>query len=158
MPFNPDWLFFTHYLGQSNTSFFTKLLKLEIWNKYGQENEWLIGANVIKQLLSRAPLINYLLLQRIGNFNDDLFASILQVNPLLSLRNVVVDYCHNVTERFLWMLLEQPNNLEVWNVLFCFWRKKFKFKFEFKFEFKIKRQNLWFIWFDEKNIQNLKSI
>ena len=103
-----------HWLGQSNTyNYFTKLCKLEIWNKYGQENEWLIGANVLKQLLCRAPL-NYLLLQRIGNFNDDLFASILQVNPLLSLRNIVIDYCHNVTERIIWMLLEQPNNLEVW--------------------------------------------
>ena len=72
----------------------------------------MIGANVLKQLLCRAPL-NYLLLQRIGNLNDDLFASILQVNPLLSLRNIVIDYCHNVTERIIWMLLEQPNNLEV---------------------------------------------
>ena len=73
---------------------------------------------MIKQLLCRAPL-NYLLLQRIGNINDDLFASILQLNPLLSLRNVVVDYCHNVTERFLWLLLEQPNNLEVLRCWHC---------------------------------------
>ena len=73
---------------------------------------------MIKQLLCRAPL-TYLLLQRIGNINDDLFASILQLNPLLSLRNVVVDYCHNVTERFLWLLLEQPNNLEVLRCWHC---------------------------------------
>ena len=56
---------------------------------------------------------------RVGNLNDDLFASILQLNPLLTLRNVVIDYCHNISERFFWQLLEQPNNLSVMRCWHC---------------------------------------
>ena len=66
----------------------------------------------------KAPL-TYLLLQRIGNLTDDLVTSILQVNQLLSLRNLVFDYCHSVTVASFWALLLQPNNLGVMRCWHC---------------------------------------
>ena len=38
---------------------------------------------------------------------------VLSMNRLLELRNVVIDYCHNISGRFIWLLLEQPNELRV---------------------------------------------
>ena len=105
-------------ISQMNSSYFTKLENLELWNQFGQEHEWCISTNMIKQLLFRAPL-KYLLLQRVGNLNDDLFSKILQYNPLLTLKNVVVDYCHNISSRFLWQLLEQPNMLSILRCWHC---------------------------------------
>jgi len=92
--------------------FFTKLTSLELWNKIGQNHELAVSDNVLIQLLFRAPL-TYLLLQRVGSLTDDLFSMILGMNPLLTLRNVVIDYCHNVSGKIFWMLLEHPNNLSV---------------------------------------------
>ena len=68
------------------------------------------GQGTLKQLLWRSPL-NYLHLQRIANLTDDLLYEVLKENPLLTLSNVFINYCHNVTGRFFWALLEQPNTL-----------------------------------------------
>lgn len=105
-------------IGHLNPRYFTKMTSLELWNKIGQDHELAICQNTLKQLLFRSPL-TYLLLQRIGNLTDQLFAEILQMNPLLSLRNIVIDYCHNVTSRLFWQLLETPNNLSVMRCWHC---------------------------------------
>ena len=86
------------------------MTSLELWNRVGEVHELAVCQTTLMQLLSRSPL-TYLLLQRIGNLTDNLLAEILIANPLLSLRNVVIDYCHNVTGKFFWLLLEQPNIL-----------------------------------------------
>ena len=31
----------------------------------------------------------------------------------------MIDYCHNISERFFWQLLEQPNNLSVMRCWHC---------------------------------------
>ena len=85
---------------------------LEIWNKIGQDHELAVSQSVLMQLLCRAPL-TYVLLQRIANLTDELLMEVLSMNRLLQLRNVVIDYCHNISGRFIWLLLEQPNNLAV---------------------------------------------
>ena len=87
-----------------------KLESLEIWNTVGQDYEFSLCQGTLKQLLMRSPL-NYLLLRRIPNLTDDLLIEVLKANPLLNLSTVFVDYCHNVTGRFFWLLLEQPNTL-----------------------------------------------
>ena len=99
-------------IGQLNPKYFRKLQSLELWNNIGQDHELTVCQNTLKQLLFRSPL-DYVLLQRIGNLTDDLFKEILQMNRLLTLRNVVIDYCHNITGRLFWMLLEQPNKLNL---------------------------------------------
>ena len=90
---------------------FFKLERLEIWNRVGQDHEFSVCQGTLKQLLWRSPL-NYLHLQRIANLTDDLLFEVLKANPLLTLRTVFINYCHNVTGRFFWALLEQPNTLE----------------------------------------------
>ena len=40
--------------GQLNSSHFNKLQKLELWNKFGQDHEWCIDSNLLKQLLYRS--------------------------------------------------------------------------------------------------------
>ena len=89
---------------------FFKLESLEIWNRVGEDFEFSLCQGTLKQLLMRSPL-NYLLLRRIPNLTDDLLIEVLKANPLLNLSTVFVDYCHNVTGRFFWLLLEQPNTL-----------------------------------------------
>ncbi len=91
-------------IGQLNPHYFNKLSSLELWNKIGLNHELAICQNTLKQLLYRSPL-TYLLLQRIANLTDELMEEILQMNPLLTLRNVVIDYCHNVTGKIFWMFL-----------------------------------------------------
>lgn len=103
-------------IGQLNPKYFTKLTSLELWNK--MDHELAICHNTLKQLLFRSPL-TYILLQRIGNLTDEVFADILKINPLLTLRNAVIDYCHNITGRLFWMLLEQPNCLSVLRCWHC---------------------------------------
>ncbi len=101
-----------------NPTYFTKMTSLELWNKIGQEHEYAVATTTIRQLLYKAPL-TYLLLQRIGNLTDELVASILEVNRMLDLRNVVIDYCHNVTVATMWAFLLQPNNLGVMRSWHC---------------------------------------
>ena len=76
----------------------------------GQDHEFSVCQGTLKQLLMRSPL-NYLLLQRVANLTDDLLFEVLKANPLLTLNTVFIDYCHNVTGRFFWAFLEQPNTL-----------------------------------------------
>ena len=99
------------------------MTSLELWNRVGEVHELAVCQTTLMQLLSRSPL-TYLLLQRIGNLTDNLLAEILITNPLLSLRNVVIDYCHNVTGKFFWLLLEQPNilagEMKFKEIIFCF--------------------------------------
>ena len=128
--------------GQLNAKFFTKLSSLEIWNKIGQDHELAVCQNVLRQLLYRAPL-TYLLLQRVANLTDELLLEILQMNRLLMLRNVVIDYCHNVTGRFFWLLLEQPNNLAV---LRCWHNKGVEEGLKLQIKEVIKDDNLMLYW------------
>ena len=128
--------------GQLNSKFFTQLSSLEIWNRIGQDHELAVCQNVIRQLLYRAPL-TYLLLQRIGNLTDELLMEILQFNRLLKLRNVVIDYCHQVTGRFFWQLLEQPNHL---SVLRCWHNKGVEEGLKIQIKDVIKDDNLVLYW------------
>lgn len=102
----------TYGPSQLNSKYFTQLGSLEIWNKIGQDHELAVSQNVLMQLLCRAPL-TYVLLQRIANLTDEVLMEVLSMNRLLELRNVVIDYCHNISGRFIWLLLEQPNELRV---------------------------------------------
>ena len=78
-----------------------------------KNNKW--ATNFIENL---TELITALL-QRIANLTDDIMMQIIQMNPLLSLRNMVIDYCHNITGKALWMFLEQPNILSVLRCWHC---------------------------------------
>ena len=128
--------------GQPNPKYFTQLSSLEIWNKIGHDHELAVPASVLMQLLGRAPL-TYLLLQRIANLTDELFMEVLSLNRLLQLRNVVLDYCHNITGRFIWLLLEQPNKL---SVLRCWHNKGVEEDVKFQVKEVVKDDNLMLYW------------
>jgi hypothetical protein len=123
-----------------NPGYFNQLTSLELWN--GMGNEWAICCNTLKQLLLRAPL-TYMLLQRIGNLTDQLIASVLALNPLLTLRNVVIDYCHNVTISLFWQLLQQPNEL---SVLRCWHSKGVTMEDKTVIKDTVKEENLSLYW------------
>ena len=78
-----------------------------------------------------------------ANLTDELLLEILQLNRLLMLRNVVIDYCHNVTGRFFWLLLEQPNNL---SVLRCWHNKGTDEALKIQIKDVIKDDNLLLYW------------
>ena len=101
---------------QINPKYFQKLGSFEIWNK--ASNRYTFCEMGLKQLMFNSPLQRFLLKQ-VGTFSDETMESVLQANRLLTLENVVLDHCENVTAKTAWKLLEQPNLMRILRIWDC---------------------------------------
>lgn len=78
---------------QPNMNIFRNLTDMELWCEVHSE----VCVNVLKQFLCPASNLTCLLLQNVNSLNDHVFQSILDVNQMLKVKNVVFDQCHGIT-------------------------------------------------------------
>ncbi|KAG0714017.1 hypothetical protein GWK47_001705 [Chionoecetes opilio] len=96
---------------------FTTLVNLEVWTSVTTDS---CNATILRQLLSRCPGLQNLLVRGADALSDKLLQELWQTNPMHQLSRLTLDSCHNVTIASIFHLLEEDNKLTLVRLWSCF--------------------------------------